>query len=88
MVEERRAEELAQALLATELPRRWWHSVGIAGQADRLAAAAGFDGDLLVAAAWLHDIGYSSHLADTGFIRSTVPGISVDSARMSGWSTW
>jgi hypothetical protein len=47
-VEARRAEGLAQALLATELPRSWRHSVGVAGQADRLASAGGFDGDLLV----------------------------------------
>ncbi len=67
MVERNEAEALAQALLATELPRRWRHSVGVAGQADRLAAAGGSGGDLLVAAAWLHDIGYSSQLVDTGF---------------------
>jgi putative nucleotidyltransferase with HDIG domain len=67
MVEPSQAEALAQALLATELPRRWQHSVGVAEQAVRLAAAGGFAGDLLVAAAWLHDIGYSSLLVDTGF---------------------
>jgi putative nucleotidyltransferase with HDIG domain len=67
MVERSEAEALAQALLARELPRRWQHSVGVVRQADRLAAAGGFDGDLLVGAAWLHDIGYSSQLVDTSF---------------------
>src|SRR5262245_34646670 len=67
MVERREAEALSRALLATELARRWRHSVGVAGQAARLAAAGGFDRDLLVDAAWLHDIGYSSQLVDTGF---------------------
>jgi len=67
MVEARQADAVAQALLAAELPRRWRHSVGVARQADRLASAGGFDGDLLVGAAWLHDIGYASQLADTGF---------------------
>ena len=67
MVERSEAEALAQALLAGELPRRWQHSVGVARQADRLAASGGFEGDLLVGAAWLHDIGYSSQLVDTGF---------------------
>jgi putative nucleotidyltransferase with HDIG domain len=49
------------------MPRRWQHPVGVAAQAVRLTAAGGFDGDLPVAAAWLHDIGYSSQLRATGF---------------------
>jgi putative nucleotidyltransferase with HDIG domain len=61
------AEAWAEQLLATELPRRWHHSAGVAAQAARLARSSGIDGGLLVAAAWLHDIGYASPLVDTGF---------------------
>ncbi|PPI89083.1 HD domain-containing protein [Nocardia nova] len=48
------------------LPRRWKHVQGVAGQA---MAAAGFvdDPDMLVAAAWLHDVGYAPDLVKTGF---------------------
>ena len=43
------------------------HVRGVAGQAERVAAVVGADGDLLVAAAWLHDIGYGPELAKVGF---------------------
>lgn len=57
----------AERLLAAELPRRWAHSRGVAQQAARIAAAfPAEDRELLVAAAWLHDIGYASALHDTG----------------------
>ena len=59
------AETLAQELLASELPRRWRHSAGVAARADQLGATVGHE--QLVAAAWLHDIGYSPRLVDTGF---------------------
>lgn len=61
------ARELAAAELAGVLPRRWRHVQGVAGQAERASVAPGVIGDLLVAAAWLHDIGYAPGLADTGF---------------------
>lgn len=32
-----------------------------------MADAVGLDGDVLLAASWLHDIGYSPELRDTGF---------------------
>jgi phosphoglycolate phosphatase len=47
--------------------RRWQHVQAVAAKAERIAAALGPDGPLLVAAAWLHDIGYSQALADSGF---------------------
>ncbi len=57
----------AERLLATELPRRWAHSQGVARRAARIAGAfPAKDGELLVAAAWLHDIGYAAALRDTG----------------------
>ena len=61
------AAELARTLLEVPLPRRWAHVQGVAAQARSLAPILGDDADLLEAAAWLHDIGYSPELADTGF---------------------
>ena len=61
------AEELARKLLEVPLPRRWAHVQGVAAQARSLAPILGGDGELLEAAAWLHDIGYSPELAETGF---------------------
>lgn len=61
------AEGLAQRLLAADLPDRWRHVQAVAAKAGKFSAAVGADADLLVAAAWLHDVGYSSDLTDTGF---------------------
>ena len=61
------AAELARKLLEIPLPRRWAHVQGVAAQARSLAPMLGDDADLLEAAAWVHDIGYSPELADTGF---------------------
>ena len=55
--------DLARVLLdEPDLRRRWAHTVAVAGAGQRVADAAGLagrDAELLVAAAWLHDIGYS-----------------------------
>jgi putative nucleotidyltransferase with HDIG domain len=67
MVDVLQAEVVARRLLSGELPRRWRHSAGVAAQASRLALRPGMDLGLVVAAAWLHDIGYASRLVDTGF---------------------
>ena len=49
-------------------PQRWAHVAGVAARADELRPAVDpEDGDLLVAAAWLHDIGCSAVLVETGF---------------------
>ena len=61
------ASKLATQHLAEGLPRRFRHVQGVARQAERIAAVVGADGELLVAAAWLHDIGYAPELADAGF---------------------
>ncbi len=61
------AAELARKLLEVPLPRRWAHVQGVAAQARSLAPILEGDADLLEAAAWLHDIGYSPELAGTGF---------------------
>lgn len=64
---EARARQLAEALLA-EAGNRWKHTVGVATRAAELAVTvpAG-DRGVLVAAAWLHDIGYADPLTDSGF---------------------
>ncbi|MBO3741245.1 HD domain-containing protein [Actinoplanes flavus] len=46
---------------------RWRHTAGVARRAAGLAARLGLDPDVLVAAAWLHDIGYAEPIALTGF---------------------
>ena len=61
------AAEVARKLLEVPLPRRWAHVQGVAAQARSLAPILGDDADLLEAAAWLHDIGYSPELVETGF---------------------
>lgn len=62
-----RARLLAEERLA-ELPRRLVHVRGVAAAAGRIRL--NFDtktGDRLVAAAWLHDIGYAPSVRETGF---------------------
>jgi len=64
----RDARRLAQALLAG-LPERWRHTAGVAARAEELVGTlpGAADGVALVAAAWLHDIGYAEQVLDTGF---------------------
>jgi HD superfamily phosphodiesterase len=60
------AIELAEAKLVASLPRRWRHVRSVARRA-RWAAKQLSLSDALVAAAWLHDIGYAPDLVETGF---------------------
>jgi putative nucleotidyltransferase with HDIG domain len=61
------ARDLARELLAG-LPVRWTHTTGVAHRAEEVAETIGSDdADLLVASAWLHDIGYADLIRDTGF---------------------
>lgn len=62
------AGELARERLESSLPRRWAHVQGVARRA-RVAAALFSVGDreLLIGAAFLHDIGYAPELVGTGF---------------------
>lgn len=64
---ERWAEKIARGRLAHALPRRWVHVQQVAARAGRFAAALVDDGELLNAAAWLHDVGYAPALAETSF---------------------
>jgi putative nucleotidyltransferase with HDIG domain len=61
------AAQTARTFLGKQLPVRWAHSQAVAAQARTLKPILGLDADLLEAAAWLHDIGYSPDLAVTGF---------------------
>jgi HD domain len=61
------ARAIAHDLLATELPRRWAHTQGVAAKARRMPAAIPDEPGTLEAAAWCHDIGYSLALVDSGF---------------------
>ena len=61
------AEELARKLLEVPLPRRWAHVQGVAARARTLAPILDHDAELLEAAAWLHDIGYSPNVTYIGF---------------------
>jgi HD superfamily phosphohydrolase len=61
------AEEYAAALLA-DPSARWLHVRGVARQAQRVSQAlTPEDRPYLVAAAWLHDIGYAPDLVATAF---------------------
>ena len=60
------AAELAGKMLAETLPRRWRHVRSVARRARWVAKELSLSDDL-VAAAWLHDIGYAPELAETGF---------------------
>jgi putative nucleotidyltransferase with HDIG domain len=56
------------AMLLRDLPDRWKHSTGVARTAQSIAATVDrADRELLVVVAWLHDIGYSDAVHDTGF---------------------
>ena len=62
-----RARELALATLA-ELPRRQAHVAGVARAAAEVVGKHAFaEQDEIIAAAWLHDIGYAEPLNRTGF---------------------
>ncbi|MEV5448081.1 HD domain-containing protein [Streptomyces sp. NPDC052644] len=62
------AREVARRLLETPLPRRWSHVQAVAAKADRISAAVPVeDRAVLVASAWLHEVGYSPDLVNTGF---------------------
>ncbi|WP_328410956.1 HD domain-containing protein [Nocardia sp. NBC_00403] len=59
------AEQIAREQLGA-LPRRLKHVEGVVRQSERVADAVD-DPELLVAAAWLHDIGYGQGIAAIGF---------------------
>lgn len=62
-----RAQDLAATHMADPLPRRWAHVQAVASKAANLRLSMGGDADILIAAAWLHDIGYAPGIKTTGF---------------------
>jgi putative nucleotidyltransferase with HDIG domain len=61
------ARTLAETLLSS-LPDRWRHTMGVAARAQELSVTVpAADRDVLVVSAWLHDIGYSPSVRQTGF---------------------
>ena len=86
MVNVEDAAELAGGLLARELPLRWRHVKSVARRARWVADQLSMSDDL-VAAAWLHDVGYAPELVDTGFHpldgARYLRGIAVDEAVVS-----
>jgi putative nucleotidyltransferase with HDIG domain len=62
-----RASLLAESYLAEALPTRWQHVQAVAAKAARVAPALPLaDAEVLIAAAWLHDVGYAPGVVDTG----------------------
>src|SRR5262245_46376263 len=60
------ARVLAETLLH-DLPDRMAHTAGVAVRAEELSGTVDpADREVLVIAAWLHDIGYSAQLHDSG----------------------
>lgn len=60
------ARAFARSMLADDLPRRWAHVQGVASRAT-LFAGRHRQADLIIAAAYLHDVGYAPSAVDTGF---------------------
>src|SRR4051794_8955428 len=61
------AREIAESLLAETLPRRWSHVQAVASKAGEVASVVDdADRQILVAAAWLHDVGYAPGIAICG----------------------
>jgi putative nucleotidyltransferase with HDIG domain len=61
------ARTVARTVLAGT-PDRLAHTAGVARRAEELACTVDpADRDVLVVAAWLHDVGYSATVATTGF---------------------
>lgn len=62
------ARAAAEGLLARALPRRWNHVQAVAAKAGQISVVLPLDErPILLAAAWLHDVGYATEAAKTGF---------------------
>lgn len=70
MIDPVSARELAEMWLVPTEPRRWHHVSGVGAKAERLSRALfredSRDRDVLVAASYVHDIGYAPGLKRTG----------------------
>ena len=69
MIDSVRARELAELWLAKVEPRRWRHVCGVGVKAENLSRVVSLEGrdrEVLVAAGYVHDIGYAPGLKRTG----------------------
>src|SRR5215472_17701662 len=70
MIDPARARELAELWLAKSEPQRWHHARGVGVKAENLSKMIPLEDDqdhnVLVAAGYVHDIGYSPRLKRTG----------------------
>jgi len=57
---------LAEEKLAEAVPRRWAHAQGVVRRAEAVAPFLGEDGDLLLAVAAVHDLGFAPDAAAIG----------------------
>jgi putative nucleotidyltransferase with HDIG domain len=63
-----RVARILAEVLVGELKDRWSHTIGVAQRAEELSVTVmPAEREVLVVAAWLHDIGYSPGLRTTGF---------------------
>lgn len=63
----RKAHDVARELLS-QMGDRWRHTQAVGARAEALKSVVEPDDqDLLIAAAWLHDVGYAPPLVQTGF---------------------
>ncbi len=82
------ARMFAEELL-DELPERLRHCRFVAVRAAKLCPAVAASKEaLLVAAAWLHDIGYATALRKTGFHPLDGPTTSPTSGPRRNWQPW
>ena len=54
-----RAVRVAEQQLAVALPRRWLHVQSVGRKAEKLGGLPSVDREVLAAAGWLHDVGYT-----------------------------
>jgi hypothetical protein len=70
MIDPARARELAELRLAKPEPRRWDHVCGVGVKAEIISKIVSsednYDRDVLIAAGYVHDIGYAPSLQRTG----------------------
>ena len=63
------AQDVARDLLGAQ-PQRWAHTQGVGRRSEELVRLANLDdaeAEVLVAAGWLHDVGYAPRARRTGF---------------------
>jgi HD superfamily phosphohydrolase YqeK len=83
------ARRVAKSLLLGPWPERWGHTQGVAERATELTVTVPVeDRSVLIAAAWLHDIGYAPPLTETASTRWMARCTSVTGGGTSGWSRW